>query len=124
MAQAKTQKNLTATQKKEAVSLYNSGVSTYTQIASKMHLPYQLINTFMTKWKYEKGILTRSKKVSEPIVEKKIEDDFMEEKDIVMTSIVEEELKFLREYYKNTADFIQSMMLKRGMNDRQKTLNH
>lgn len=136
MSVDKNQRVLTAAQKKEAIALFNQGLQTYTQISAKMRVPYQAVNTFMTKWKYKKGILlkraTRSdkkvrteRKTHQAPVQRQAKSESVESlqqipdtSDIirhsqdVVTKLILDELKFLREFYKSTVDSMQSVLLR------------
>lgn len=99
-------KELTQDQKNEAVSLFLVGVSHYTSIAEHLKVPYQSVNTYMTKWKKKNGILkTRKKRATkidnEPtLADKLFKVDDQGNKYIgVLTKALYEELEFLRKFY-------------------------
>lgn len=82
-----TQATLTETQKKEAIYLFKNGVTHYTDISKMLNVTYNSVNTFMTKYKYQVGILKKKKKVVKK-EDKSLEDDLLGGK-------LNTELKFL-----------------------------
>lgn len=102
---------LTPEQKAEAIDLFTHGLRAYTKISAKMRVPYQAINSFMTKWKYKNGILVRPKKIARS--KKKQRSPLIASDEVLVSKIVTEELKFLRDFYLKTADSVQAIMLKK-----------
>jgi transposase len=99
-------KELTEDQKNEAVSLFLVGVHHYTAIAQHLNVPYQSVNTYMTKWKKKHGLLkTRKKRVAKDEIEATLESKLFKVDDQgnkyigVLTKALFEELEFLRKFY-------------------------
>lgn len=107
MKTSHTPKNeLSEEQKNEAVSLYLVGVNKYTAIADHLGVPYQWVNTYMTKWKKKNGILkTRKPRASKAEKEPSLESQLFKVDENgnkyigVLTKALFEELEFLRKYY-------------------------
>jgi predicted transcriptional regulator len=87
-------RTLTEEQKRKAIALFQMGVQHYTDISARLDLPYQAVNTFMTKWKYDTGILKRRRTRSDkkPLVEKRTSNDWQ-------VRSASDELAFLRRFY-------------------------
>lgn len=94
-------KELTQEQKNEAVSLFLIGVQHYTQIAAHLNVPYQLVNTYMTKWKKKNGLLKTRKKRTPKVDPNLFSIEDQGSKYIaVLTKALFEELEFLRKFYR------------------------
>lgn len=86
-------------QKLKVLHLYLRGTEKYTEICEQLNLPYNAVNSFMTKWKARRG-LTKKRKPRKP----RVEDDLLPVP-ITITISELQELKFLRHFYK---EFIKS----------------
>tara|TARA_R110000868_G_scaffold268180_2_gene527409 strand:+ start:103 stop:408 length:306 start_codon:yes stop_codon:yes gene_type:complete len=80
--------HLTEDQQKKAVSLFLVGVSHYTDISRELKVPYQAVNTYMTKWKKRNGVLQKRKRKAKQL-----------DIPVPMPKDTMEELEFLRKYY-------------------------
>jgi len=95
-------RKLTEEQKKQAISLFLIGECPYTEIARQLKVPYQAVNSFMTIWKKENGLIKKRKRRSDakrhkPHIIVKSEDST--EYSQVLTMAILEELTFLRKFY-------------------------
>lgn len=99
---------LTAFQEKEAVKLFNQGHDTYVEIARLLNVPYQAVNSFMTKWKKQVGILKkRSTRSDKKIIALKHVEVTKDETNA--DKIIQKELTFLREFYKSMQPLIEEL---------------
>jgi hypothetical protein len=105
MVNQKQQTKLTGDQKREAVQLFKKGVTAYTDISKKLAVPYKLVNSFMTKWKYRRGIL---KKRSTRSDKKPKYSEVVNRQDLIENEQLLAELKFLRKFYGRISDVLQS----------------
>lgn len=99
--------NLTQAQQLSTISLFQSGMTKYTEISKELKLPYAAINKYMTKWKRKQGILkSKSNKKARIRVIQQDQPSLVSQAvragNKAIDSVLEDlELKFLRNFYAN-----------------------
>lgn len=94
---------LTDAQKKDAVTLFKRGHERYTDLTKELNkmygkgsnIPYQAVNTFMTKWKRREGIIQKRAERSD----KKRPSAPSLNNNSGLPDILMEELRMLRNFY-------------------------